>query len=96
MAGSKLTFRQGQGDRGATIVLIAILLPLLIGLLGLAVDFGMLFMHHSRLQHAADAMALAGVRVGVSGKTAQLLSLSEVTERKTAPSPSGRMRRNMY
>ena len=80
MAGRKFIFRQGQGDRGATVVLIALLLPLLIGLLGLAVDFGMLFMHHSRLQHAADAMALAGVRAGVSGKTAQLLSLSEVTE----------------
>lgn len=77
---AKLIFRHAQGERGATIVLIALLLPLLIGLLGLAVDFGMLFMHHSRLQHAADAMALAGVHAGVSGKTAQLLSLSDVNE----------------
>ena len=80
VAEGKLICGQGQGDRGATVVLIALLLPLLIGLLGLAVDFGMLFMHHSRLQHAADAMALAGVHVGVSGKTAQLLSLSDVNE----------------
>lgn len=81
MAGRKFIFRQGQGDRGATVVLIALLLPLLIGLLGLAVDFGMLFMHHSRLQHAADAMALAGVRVNSSAKAAQLLSLSDVDEK---------------
>ncbi len=80
MAGRKFIFRQGQGDRGATVVLIALLLPLLIGLLGLAVDFGMLFMHHSRLQHAADAMALAGVRVNVTAKEAHLLSLSDAKE----------------
>ena len=82
MAGRKFIFRQGQGDRGATVVLIALLLPLLIGLLGLAVDFGMLFMHHSRLQHAADAMALAGVRVNITSKEAHLLSLSDADETK--------------
>lgn len=81
MAEKKHIFRHVvRGERGATVVLVALLLPLLIGLLGLAVDLGLLFMHHSRLQHAADAMALAGVRMNITSREAHLLSLSDADE----------------
>lgn len=73
-------FRKPKAEKGAALVLMALLLPLLTGLVGLAVDGGTLYMHHSRLQHAADAMALAGVRVNSSAKEAHLLSLSDVEE----------------
>ncbi|MBQ7480178.1 MAG: pilus assembly protein [Selenomonadaceae bacterium] len=47
-------------QRGAIIVFTAFLLPLLMACTGLAFDFGNLYIHHSRLQNAADAAALAG------------------------------------
>jgi hypothetical protein len=46
-------------DRGATAVLIAILLVVLLGMLSLAVDGGALFLKHRRMRTANDAAALA-------------------------------------
>ncbi|MBQ7515763.1 MAG: pilus assembly protein [Schwartzia sp.] len=47
-------------QRGSVIVLTALLLPLMLGFCGMAVDLGNLYIHKSRLQNTADAAALAG------------------------------------
>ncbi len=47
-------------QRGSVIVLTALLLPVMLGFCGLAVDLGNLYIHKSRLQNTADAAALAG------------------------------------
>lgn len=47
-------------QRGAVFTTVAFLLPLIMVFTGLVVDFGNLYMHHSRLQNAADSAAVAG------------------------------------
>ncbi len=47
-------------ERGAYLVLIAAILPLIFGFVGLAVDVGNYQAHSAKLQHASDAAALAG------------------------------------
>src|SRR5687768_4637853 len=49
-----------HGQRGQTLVMVASLLPLLLGVTGLAVDVGLLYHHKRRMQTAADAGALGG------------------------------------
>lgn len=49
-----------KNERGAYMVFFVILIPILFGCAGLAVDLGNGFAHHARLQKAADAAALAG------------------------------------
>lgn len=49
-----------KNERGAYLVFFAILIPILFGCAGLAVDLGNGFARHARLQKAADAAALAG------------------------------------
>ncbi len=51
-----------QGTHGSVIVLVAILLPVLLGFCGLAIDVGHYKVVKNELQNAADAGALAGVR----------------------------------
>ncbi len=48
-----------QHQKGATIVLFALLLTVLIALIGLAIDGGYLLLQKNRLQNTADAAALA-------------------------------------
>ncbi len=52
--------RNPRSSRGSVNVLIALLIPVLLGLVGLAVDMGNLYLTHTRLQAAVDAGALAG------------------------------------
>lgn len=47
-------------QRGAIMVFFAILVPLFLGVIGLAVDAGFLYMQKAKLQDVADATALAG------------------------------------
>lgn len=49
-------------QKGAILIMTALLLPTLICATGLAVDFGNIFVQHHRLQNAADAAALAGAK----------------------------------
>ncbi|MGH7563136.1 MAG: pilus assembly protein TadG-related protein [Gemmatimonadota bacterium] len=49
-----------EGQRGATIVLVAILLVALLGMAALAIDVGMLYTARTESQRTADAAALAG------------------------------------
>ena len=46
-------------QRGQTIVLVALLLVILIGAVGVALDYGTISMRATKLQHACDAAALA-------------------------------------
>jgi len=49
-----------KNNRGATAIVVAISLIILIGFLAFAVDIGHLFVARNQLQNAADAAALAG------------------------------------
>src|SRR5438552_6664261 len=48
------------GERGQVLVVFAILLPLLIGGLGLSIDIGSAMLNRTQAQKAADAAAIAG------------------------------------
>ena len=50
-----------NNERGATLVLMAVLSAVLIAILALAIDLGMLYDTRGEAQRAADAAALAGV-----------------------------------
>ena len=49
-------------QQGAIIAFTALLLPMIIVGVGLAVDLGNIYVQHARLQNAADAAALAGAK----------------------------------
>lgn len=53
--------RLDTGDSGVVGVIVAIMVPLLLILVGIAVDTGRWYVEGQRLQNAADAAALAGV-----------------------------------
>jgi Flp pilus assembly protein TadG len=59
-------------NRGSTVVMFALAVPMLLGAVGLAIDFATFSMKRSNLQSAADASALAG---------AKQLSLSSSTDK---------------
>ena len=56
-------------ERGAILVLTALLLPFLFGCVGIGYDVGTLYMHKARLQNVADAAALAGARAYLDSQT---------------------------
>lgn len=51
-----------RGERGATLVFVAVVLIALLAAMALAVDMGMLYVGRNDAQRAADAAALAGAR----------------------------------
>ena len=51
-----------QHQRGAVAIIVALCLTLLIGMLGLVLDLGHLYVAKTELQNAADAAALAGAK----------------------------------
>src|SRR5437899_935377 len=53
--------RLSRDDRGQTLVVVALLLTMLLGFVGLAVDVAWYELNLIRMQRAADAAALAGV-----------------------------------
>ena len=59
---SRNTTRRRQAQRGQSLVMIAALLPVLIGMLGLVVDSGYAYSERRQIQNAADASALNGAR----------------------------------
>ena len=68
--------------RGQAVVLFALILVILIGMAGLAIDGGLFFVHRRQMQNAADAGALDGTRVLV--KKAQAVCTVEPAARKAA------------
>ncbi|MGO4190668.1 pilus assembly protein TadG-related protein [Arthrobacter sp. YAF17] len=55
----RLKPRQGDGERGAVSVLVAILMVTLLGFTAVAVDVGMLYAERTQLRNGADAAAFA-------------------------------------
>ena len=55
------------GQRGAVLILSALVLPLVIAMAGMAVDIGNIYHHKAVLQNAADAAAIGGAHVGGDG-----------------------------
>lgn len=64
-----------QNQRGATIVIVAVILPLLLGMAALAIDIGYVYATKNELQNVADAAALAAA--GELGYIYQGLSSEE-------------------
>lgn len=51
-----------SNDRGATVILFALLLPVLLGFVGAAIDYGVMLLRKTEVQSAADAAALAAAK----------------------------------
>src|SRR4051794_28581994 len=58
----------GLGRPGKTLVMFALLLPLLLGIVGLVIDCGLLMTARREAQNAADAAALAAAMADLSGQ----------------------------
>jgi hypothetical protein len=70
MQQARLTIRRRKGERGQTIVLVAVSLVTLLAMAALAVDVVTLYVARSEMQRAADAAALAAAKAFVdSGVT---------------------------
>lgn len=54
------TIKELKQQSGSVLIISAMLLPLMLGCLGFAYDFGNLYIHKTRLQNIVDAAALAG------------------------------------
>jgi hypothetical protein len=68
--GEELTLHRRSGERGQTIVLVAVSLVTLLAMAALAIDVVTLYVARSEMQRAADAAALAGAKAFVdSGVT---------------------------
>ncbi len=82
-------------EKGAIIVMTAIALPLLLGIAGLGYDVGNLYLEKGKLQHIADASALAGAAVyrdyatGASSGGIAADSTNDVTNDYTLTRPAG-------
>ena len=66
-----------KNERGAYMVFFAILIPILFGCAGLAVDLGNGFARHARLQKAADAAVLAAAYVYNENNSAEMYRVAE-------------------
>ncbi len=72
----------GHAQRGAvSFQILVILVPVLLGFIGFAVDLGRLYMVRSELKAAANAMALSAAQqlIGTSGATANASGVSLLT-----------------
>jgi hypothetical protein len=69
-SGGRLAFHRRSGERGQTIILVAVSLVSLLAMAALAIDVVTLYVARSEMQRAADAAALAGAKAFVdSGVT---------------------------
>ncbi len=62
-----MRINRGYSQRGAFLILVAFLLPLIMAMLGFVIDFGNVYWHKSVLQNCADASALGGAKIGDEG-----------------------------
>lgn len=67
-------------QKGAILTMAGIMLPILLGFLGLGYDVGMSYLYKARLQNAADAAALAGLKELLPSASVRLLSPREISE----------------
>ncbi len=66
--GCNRDLRSTRRQRGAVLILVALLLPVLLGLCALAVDVALVFLVRNELQNVADAAALSGAAKLYSGE----------------------------
>src|SRR5437867_13236105 len=64
-----LAIRFGRDQAGSYAILVALLLPVLVGIAGLGTEASMWFMSHRSLQNAADSAAFSGATSRTSGDT---------------------------
>src|SRR4051794_19252694 len=69
----------GHRRSGQTLILFALLLPLVLGMTGLVIDGGMLIATQRQVQNAADAAAMAGVMDRLRGQTSIVASATATT-----------------
>ncbi len=67
-------------QRGQTIILYALMIPLLFSFIGVTADFGWRYFNESRLQNAADAAVLAGANEIVSNEEEQNIKSRKVID----------------
>ncbi|MBO6293861.1 MAG: Tad domain-containing protein [Selenomonas sp.] len=72
-----------SSQKGAVLVFVALLLPMLVFFGGMAIDFGRAYLYKSDLQNAADAAALAGVVAASQSSKARLID--DAPANKTTP-----------
>lgn len=62
-----------NSQKGAVLVFVALMLPIMVFFGGMAIDFGRAYMYKSQLQNAADAAALAGVAAAAPRRKTRLV-----------------------
>lgn len=82
MARTKVLMRMGS-DEGATAVIVAVMLIVLLGFMAIVVDAGAMYVERRQMQTAADAAALAGVVELPSSPTAALAAGGEYARLNT-------------
>src|SRR5438094_5451526 len=78
-----LRARASRREGGQGMVLLALCLVVLVGLVGLGVDGGILYMHRRGMQNAADAAAFAGARLVGLGQTSTPVIRTEIEKYAT-------------
>ena len=77
----------GKGDRGQTLVVFALVLPILILFAGLALDVGRLYVMKAQLSTSVDAACLTGMKnLTVGQSTAQALAI-DMFQANFGPNP---------
>ena len=71
-----LTYLKKQ-TRGSILIMVVIVIPILLGIVSLAVDLGNVFMVRSQMQNAADAASLAAAGRLRSGTTAAQIAIAK-------------------
>ena len=64
-----MSLHKERKQKGAFLVLFAVLLPVFLLLVALVSEIGRIWAYHTKLQNAADAAALAGAANFVNGDT---------------------------
>lgn len=77
--GRRRTARHRQ--QGVVAILVAMTIVIMVGMVGLAIDLGQLFVSKSELQNAADACALAGVNAMPAGLESSESAANTVAQR---------------
>ena len=65
----RCAFSRRSDRRGATLVLVAIMMVMLVGIGGIAIDYSRMYVYQSQLQNAADAGAHSGAVDVMNGNT---------------------------
>ena len=75
---SKQSWKNSFARRGQVMVLFALLIPIILLFVGLALDLGWYYLNVSRLQNAADAAALAGAHTIIDSNSTKFKDLAPV------------------